>query len=81
MLPDDFGGFGRVAVLCMCEFAQLFPILATSLLRGSRAEKRREEQCLSRAVLVERIVTCVNIVVEKGRAFQTRAFGCSSCLQ
>ena len=57
MLPDDFGGFGRVAVLCMCEFAQLFPILETSLLRGSRAEEGVRNracrgQCLLRGLLL-----------------------------
>ena len=39
VLPDDFGGFGGIGVLCMGDFAQLTPIKATSLLKGSRVEE------------------------------------------
>ena len=39
VLPDDFGGFGGIGVLCMDDFAQLTPIKATSLLKGSRVEE------------------------------------------
>ena len=38
-LPEDFGGFGGIGVVCMGDFAQLSPIRATSLLRGSRIEE------------------------------------------
>ena len=34
--PASFGGFGGLGVLCMGDFAQLPPVLATSLLPGSR---------------------------------------------
>ena len=38
-LPEDFNGFGGIGLLCMGDFAQLPPIKATSLLRGSRVEE------------------------------------------
>jgi len=33
--PQDFGGFGAIGVVCMGDFAQLPPVLATSLLSGT----------------------------------------------
>ena len=49
-VPEDFGGFGGIAVLCMGDFAQLPPIKATSLLRGSRVEEGVRSGLRNRAI-------------------------------
>ena len=48
--PDDLGGFGGIAVVCMGDFAQLPPIKATSLLRTSRIEEPTHSDKRKRAL-------------------------------
>ncbi len=39
--PEDLGGFGGIGVVCMGDFAQLQPVMSTSLLSGSRCKTAR----------------------------------------
>ena len=48
--PEDLGGFGGIAVVCMGDFAQLPPVLATSLLPHAQVQEARASGLRGRAI-------------------------------
>ena len=71
--PQDFGGFGAIGVVCMGDFAQLPPVLATSLLSGTPLQDSKNSGLRSFALAGRQLFQTFTHVVRLRRIHRIKA--------